>query len=220
MKLHKIVYGFVFVGGMVGASCALAQSADITQPVDLTQPASAAEVPPKISVSAGIGIVNSPNTWEGLGDRLIIDHVETSRTGRSLWLGYQWHTSMRVELGYIDFGSISVNGRVADSTAFEDRASGSLPVSARSGVFAFRPSYGVADIVNLYGRAGVSYWHSEYSISPSAQYNSRDSGIDLHVGAGIGVELSDAVELEVFWDRGYFSNTHADMASLALTFKF
>ncbi|MDP2571178.1 outer membrane beta-barrel protein [Vibrio penaeicida] len=214
MKLRKIVYGFAFVGGVVGASSAIAQSANSTQSV------SPAEPQPKMSVSAGIGMVNSPNTWEGLGDRLIIEHIETSRTGKSLWFGYQWHTNMRIELGYVDFGSISVNGRVADVTAFEDRASGSLPVSAHSGVLAFKPSYGVTDSINLYGRTGVSYWQSEYSISPSAQYNSRDSGIDLHVGAGIGVELSDAVELEVFWDRGYFSNTHADMASLAFTLKF
>jgi hypothetical protein len=122
------------------------------------------------------------------------------------WLGF--------EANYVDFGNIELNnsGATLPSGEFE-----------LTGIDAFAVGYLSAPFIDLFAKAGVIRWDSDFAVTGGVSnllISDSDSGTDFAYGAGVQARLGSlAARLE--YERFEVDNTEeVAMISLGVTYTF
>lgn len=164
------------------------------------------------------GIACDPETMADFFD--ISCRAEDTDTAFKLFGGYRIPTtstfSTAIELGYIDFGEVSISG--TDSFFGSMRFAASATGFSLSGV-------GIAEItdrLSLMGKVGMLMWDVDYKLSSSEEGSLSDSesGTDFTFGIGAILSLTDRVSARIEWERFEINDEDADLLSASILFAF
>lgn len=147
-------------------------------------------------------------------------NADDTDTAFRLFGGYKIPTtstfSAAIEIGYIDFGEVSILG--TDSFFGTTRVSGSVTGFGISGV-------GIAEItdrLSLMGKVGMLRWDVDYKLSSSEEgsLSESESGTDFTFGVGAVLSLTDRVSARIEWERFEIDDDDADLLSASILFTF
>lgn len=125
--------------------------------------------------------------------------------------GVKMNDNLALELGYIDFGDISVSGNgtaSVEADAIQLSLLGLLPVS---------------DAFGLVGRLGVDMWDATVKYSNVPGFGTgkvSDDGSDLFYGIGAYVNLGANANVHFDWQFHELDDVDIDTMSLGLSFYF
>lgn len=160
--------------------------------------------------------------------------ADDTDTSFNIGLGYGLTDNFAIEGGYTDLGEASIstsapiNGTYLGSSVSVD---GTLGADLSGFTLGAKLGVPLSDTVSLYGRAGFFFWESDASISGTvtvdgASYTGSssaklDDGVDEYFGAGVEVQLTEALALTASVTRYSIDllQDSADVDSVALGLK-
>ena len=126
--------------------------------------------------------------------------------------GYRINENFAVELGYQDFGEVSVSAGGAsakvETSAIQLSVIGGVPVSENAGVYA---------------ELGFDSWDADLSYTNVPGFGTgseSDDGTDIFYGIGAYLSLSEAVNLKFEYQLHELDDTDIDVLGLGVTVAF
>ncbi|MBI1195981.1 MAG: hypothetical protein GC138_09050 [Gammaproteobacteria bacterium] len=160
---------------------------------------------------------------DALGLTATVTQSDLSRSGWSPYVGYQINELAAVELGYVDLGdaTTTIDGLASDVNAYLATASAVHPTSASGWTLDGVLRKHLPNNVDLLARAGVLWWHADYTLSSATASRSfSDRGLNGNLGLGVETELNVRVPVRLGWTRYFFSGTNVDAFELGLGYRF
>ncbi|SDJ99432.1 Opacity protein [Ferrimonas sediminum] len=180
------------------------------------------------SFTVGVGAVTSDlqagainDELAALGHQVSVYDIDDDRTGFSAWVGYQWRKNLRFEVGYLDYGDItlSASGQAADPEVFKRDLADTLPLSGHGVAVTVRPGYDLTERLAVYGRVGPFFWKGNRDVEGLPSIDDSDDGVDWLIGAGVEWRFAPSWAIGLGWDRGHFDSDESDMFSLSVTYR-
>lgn len=145
------------------------------------------------------------------------DGFDNETNAYNFYIGSQFHQSVAIEAGYIDFGEYGNNSYNAELDGYTLGVNLGLPIT---------------DYVTLFAKGGQLWWDAEVN---SIIADGSTDGNELYYGAGVSFAMSEGWDLRVDYTRydfdfeeneiGVFANiddldTKIDYASIAVQYTF
>lgn len=140
-----------------------------------------------------------------------IDGIDDTDTSFGLGVGYMINENFSVQVGYQDFGEISVSGNGTaeiEADAFQFSVLGGLPVSENAGVYA---------------ELGFDLWDADarYTGVPGLGNGSAsDDGSDIYYGIGGYVMFNEAIGVTLEYQFHELDDVEIDTIGLGVSFTF
>jgi OmpA-OmpF porin, OOP family len=114
-----------------------------------------------------------------------------------------------LELGYLNMGNADRNGGTTKAQGVNISLVGNLPVT---------------DSFSVFAKGGATYGWTNISAAPGTVPTGDENGFGLSYGAGLGYDVSRAVQVVAEWDRNRFKfvsgRDNVDLYSAGVRFKF
>ena len=162
------------------------------------------------SIGGGIGIASGDADATALNNQLTAEGVnatasntKANRTGKQLFVGYQYTKDLGVTLGYVDLGQVNtiISGSVSDINAFLSSVSEIHPSTAQGWQLSANYKHKIEPTISLVARAGVFDWQTKYTLQTTgASFTVNDSGVSGTLGFGIEQEIKKDTRLSFNYD--------------------
>lgn len=142
--------------------------------------------------------------------------IDDSDTALGFNAGYNVNANFAIELGYQDFGEVSVMGFSDGSGSFWAAGPAAALAEATGTTLGVKGSYPAAENIQLFGKIGLTSWDADFILADNdGVFPSSDDGTDMYFGVGATFKTGN-VGISASFTRFDVADTDIDALSLGV----